>query len=87
MVKGYTLEYNFAGVAEMYSLENLKIRGYNKEYYEFGSLCVVYSKSGDLDDSLFAENDQKVMKYIYPETIKQLYSKKIAEKMFPELFI
>jgi hypothetical protein len=87
MVKGYSLEYNYAGVAEMYPLDNLRKRGYNKDYYEFGSLCIVYSKSGDLDDALFAENDQKVMKYIYPETIKQLYSKKTAEKMFPALFI
>jgi hypothetical protein len=88
MYKQDFLEYKLSGACTFLSDETLKIMGYNYKnlYPNRKNPILVYSKSGNLDGLLFGELGN-IKKLINSEIIKDLYTIKEAEEIFPELFI
>ena len=77
-----------AGVCTFLSDDTLKIMGYNYKnlFPERNKPCIVYTKTGELQGTLFGEYQNSV-KYIHPGIIKEIYTLKEGKEIFPELFI
>jgi len=83
------LDYQLVGACTFLSDETLKIMGYGNYknlYPERNHAVLAYSKSPDMDGILFGDLDG-IKKLIHPEIIKDKYPLKIAEELYPELFI
>jgi hypothetical protein len=89
MYKQDYLEYHLAGACTFLSDETLEVMGYSNYknlYPERKNPTLVYSTTGDLEGLMFGDLGDS-MKLIHPEIIKDLYDKKTAQEIFPELFI